>query len=313
MYDQCGAVHAPAERMIFVAGLGAPETPRTDPTDGTWLCVEMADDRGCVTRLDADGLGITVVARTGKPNGLAVDGEGVIWVANALPTPALLKVTRDGDVETARTEVEGRAMLLPNDLCFGPHGLLYMTDSGMLISDWLIDGDIRPDYLTATYDGRLYELDLADQSGRILDEGIRFANGIAFGPDGHLYVNEMITGDIFRYRFDEGHVTGQRERVANVMSPTWGGGFRGPDGMAFGADGRLYCTVFGEGSVAVIGADGMVERRIPTAGRKPTNLAWGPGGDHRLFVTEIEMGCIEIHETQTTARSPVLFLREPRP
>jgi gluconolactonase len=285
--------------MILVGGLGAPETPRLLPGGTAWLCVEMADDRGCVTRISLDGATVETVARTGKPNGLTVDRDSVAWVANALPVPAIVRVTPTGKTETWMDAVEGRAMLLPNDLCFGPDGLLYVTDSGMHISDWLVDGDIRPDYVQASFDGRVYELDLAARSGRILVDGIRFANGIAFGPDGHLYVNEMISGDVFRLRFDQGRPTGEREPFGNVMSPGWTGGFRGPDGMGFGADGRLYCTVFGEGAIAVLGPDGAVAERIRTSGRRPTNLAWGPGRDQRIYVTEMELGTIEIHLTTT--------------
>ena len=41
--------------------------------------------------------------------------------------------------------------------------------------------------------------------------------------------------------------------------------------------------------------------RIADQGQNPTNVAWGPDGDHRLFVTEHELGQIEIFETDTTA------------
>jgi gluconolactonase len=85
------------------------------------------------------------------------------------------------------------------------------------------------------------------------------------------------------------------------MSEDWSGGFHGPDGMAFGADGRLYCAVFGEGNVAVIGPDGRVEQRIKTEGANPTNVAFGPDGEHRLYVSEHQLGQIEVYEAETSA------------
>ncbi|MEX1335273.1 MAG: SMP-30/gluconolactonase/LRE family protein, partial [Candidatus Limnocylindrales bacterium] len=232
--------------MVFVKGLGAPETPRLLPTDKSWLCVEMAPPHSGVTHISRDGSEVSLVATTGLPQGLAPDVDGTIWVLNDDPVASLMRVTLEGEVEVIMTEVEGQPMLLTNDLCFGPDGLLYVTDSGMTMGEWVVDGAVRPDYEAASFDGRVYQIDPRTRTGRILDAGIRFTNGIAFGPDDHLYVNEMISGDIFRYRFEDGSPAGGRELFGNVMAPDWDGGFRGPDGMAFGADGRLYCAVFGE-------------------------------------------------------------------
>src|ERR1700748_1854917 len=67
--------------MIFATDLGAPEGPVALP-DGTWLIVEAAADRGCVTHLSADGRR-SVIRQTGRPNGLAIDAAGVIWVAES--------------------------------------------------------------------------------------------------------------------------------------------------------------------------------------------------------------------------------------
>lgn len=287
--------------MIFVKGLGAPETPRLLPTDRSWLCVEMAPPRNGVTHISRDGSRVEQVAPVPCPNGLMPDRDGVIWVANTVDEPSLMRVTLDGDVDMFMDEVEGKPMLLPNDFAFGPDGMLYMTDSGMLMSEWVVDGAVRSDFMTASYDGRVYQFDLAAGTGRIIDDGIRFTNGIAFGPEGDLYVTEMISGDILRYRFSAGAPTGQRELYANVMRDDWPGGFRGPDGMNFGADGRLYCTVYGEGNIAVVGTDGKVERRLATEGKNPANLAWGPDGDQRIYVTEHELGQIEVLDTDTTA------------
>ena len=286
--------------MIFVSGLGAPETPRLR-SDGSWMCVELAPagegaTRGGVTHIAPDGRTVRRIAETGIPNGLCLDREGTAWVAEAGERPALMRVTLDGSAEVVLEKAEGRAFLLPNDLCFAPSGLLYMTDSGMRMSDWVVDGAPRPDWAAAPFDGRLYEIDLRRRSARIVDDGFRFTNGIAFGPDGVLYVNEMITGDVVRYRVADGHVSGPREAFCNVLSEDWEGGFRGPDGMGFSADGRLWCTVYSEGCVAVVSVEGEVLDRLRTEGRAPTNLAFGPGGERRLYVTEHEQGTIEVFD-----------------
>jgi len=288
--------------MIFVTGLGAPETPRL-MKDKSWLVVEMAPHRGGVTHISADGKKISLVAKTGTPNGLVCDMNDVIWVAETHPHPSLMRVTMDGQVEVYLDACNGESFLLPNDLCFGPDGSLYMTDSGMLMTDWVVDGAVRPDWQTASFDGRVYRINLKTKAVSKLDTGLRFANGIAIGPDGHLYVNEMITGKVYRYLLKNGVPTGEREDFGNVLAPDWSGEFRGPDGMAFGADGRLYCAVFGQGDVTVLDPDGSVVRRIRTQGRNPTNVAFGPDGEKRIYVTEHELGQIEVFDVDTPGLS----------
>ncbi len=281
--------------MIFVTDLGAPETPRLR-ADGSWMCVEAAPHRGGVTHISADGKTIHLVARTGCPNGLCIDGDGVAWLAETHPYPSLLRVTIEGAVDVVADRCGSKLFLLPNDLCFSSRGLPYMTDSGMLMSEWVQGGRLRPDWAEAYFDGRVYEIDLAGRTVRALDEGMQFPNGIAFGPDGHLYANEMITGEVYRYPFADGRPTGKRERFGNVLSADWPGGFRGPDGMGFSSDGRLWCTVYGESAVAVLDREGAVVDRVRTDGRAPTNVSFGYRGEHRLYVTEQERGRIEMFD-----------------
>ena len=64
--------------------------------------------------------------------------------------------------------------------------------------------------------------------------------------------------------------------------------------MKFDADGKLYVTVVGQGDVTVLGPDGAVVERMKTAGKSPTNLAFGPPGSKRIYVTEDEFGTIEV-------------------
>ncbi len=278
---------------VFASGLGAPETPR-HLKDGGWLCVEMAPPRTGVTYVAADGTS-RQIAPAGCPNGLSIDADGGIWVADTVP-PALLHVTMDGTVKTVLTAGDTGDFLLPNDLCFSSSGLLYMTDSGMTMADWVVDGAPRPDWQTADFDGKLWEIDTKAGTARAVDSGLKFTNGIAFGPDGNLYINEMITGDVFRYDVTDGKVTGTCQHFANVLAPDWQAGFRGPDGMGFSADGRLWCAVYGEGVVAVISPEGKVIERLSTIGNAPTNIAFGADGETKIYVTEHQFGQIEVFD-----------------
>jgi gluconolactonase len=283
--------------LIFAAGLSEPEGPVALP-DGTWLIVEGGSERGCVTQISPDGKASRVVKRTGRPNGLAVDSHSNIWVAES-QNPSLLRLTMDGKSEVIATDCDGEPFLFPNDLCIGPDGAIYMTDSGVAIGDFAPNNQIRPDYDRQHYDGRVYRVDAASGKVEKLDTGIKFTNGIAFGPDQKLYVNETLTGNIYCYDWVAGAITSPRVLFGNVLRSDGPAGWRGPDGMAFSAGGDLYVAVFGQGDVTVLGREGQLVKRIATSGILPTNLAFAANGPNRIYVTEYAAGQIEMFDVST--------------
>lgn len=282
--------------MIFASDLSVPEGPVLLP-DESWLVVEMGPDRGCVTHISPDGQTKRMIAKTGRPNGLAVDKDGVIWVAES-QEPALLRMTMNGEVEVFLTECNGEPFLFPNDLAIGPDGALYMTDSGILFEEFAPGGKVRPDWMEVYPDGRVYKIDVKTKKIKKLDTGIRFTNGIAFDPDDNLYANETLTGMVYRYQWKDGEV-GEREDFGNVIDPEGPEGIKGPDGMKFGANGHLYVTVITQGDVTVLGPDGAVVERIKTEGNFPTNLAFGPPGSKKIYVTEDQKGTMEVFDVDT--------------
>lgn len=277
--------------MIFAGDLLDPEGPVAMP-DRSWLFVEGAADRGCVTHVSPDGRTRRIVKKTGRPNGLAIDAEQAIWVAES-KVPSLLRLTLDGNVQVIATGCDGEPFLFPNDLCFGPDGAIYLTDSGVFIDSFAPQGKIRPDYMNVEYDGRAYRIDPSSGAVTLIDRGIRFTNGIAFGPDDRLYLNETLTGNIYRYSWRNGKVSAPRELFGNVIRPDASAGWKGPDGMAFDEEGLLYVAVFGQGDVTVLARDGSVSRRIETQGRLPTNVAFALPGKRTIYVTEYQNAQVE--------------------
>jgi len=286
--------------MIWVDDLGNPEGPVLLP-DRSWALVEMHPDRGWLQHLSADGAEREVLVQTGRPNGLCVDANGTFWAAESVNPASLLKVEWVGD-GPATSEIfldddgDGR-FLFPNDLAFGPDGLLYMTDSGVDYGEW---GRLNPGQrVKQGANGRLSRIDVESKSVEKLDSGLPFANGIAFGPDDAIYVSTTLDGQVYRYEYTNGNI-GPREHFADLIDPSKPDGFRGGDGMAFGIDGNLYAAVVGQGDVMILGKSGEVLDRIQLAGPAPTNVAFGPDGEQKIYVTEQGVGHFEVHDVETS-------------
>lgn len=282
---------------IFVEDLKNPEAPVLLP-DGSLCIVEMHPERGWILWLSADGKERRVVAKTGRPNGMTLAADGTLWVAESVNPPALLHVTLDGDVEVVATSCEGKDFLFPNDLRFGPDGMLYMTDTGVHMDNWR---DLPPDKRqNAPTDARVYRIDPATGDGEIIGTGYEFANGIAFGADNSLYVAATQSGLIYRHAWENGAVSRRKEVFGSVVDESREpNGLRGPDGMTFGTDGNLYVAVVGQQDVTVLGPDGAVVRRIMLEGPAPTNVAFGPPSSGKLYVTEQGVGHLEVHNVDT--------------
>jgi len=270
----------------FTTGLGFPEGPVWLP-DGNLLVVEMTPQTGCITRISSDGKERAQIAKTGRPNGLALDRGGVLWVAETQQR-AVLKVADGGNPEVFATQCGEHRFLFLNDLTFGPDGALYVTDSGIEAETIAPGGELNPDYRNLDYDGRIIGVDIRSGQARWVDRGLKFCNGLAFGPDGVLYVNETLTGNIYHYPH------GKRELFGNVIERFDANELKGPDGMKFAADGRLFVAVFGQGDITVLNRDGSVDQRLRTEGLYPTNLVFGPPGSQSIYVTEMQTGSVQI-------------------
>jgi len=282
--------------MILRTGVRNPEGPVSLP-DGSWIFTEM--DAGVISRVNADGQMLQELVWTGLPNGLAVDASGNIWVAEAKQR-SLLKVTLTGEIHKVSKGSKSLSFLLPNDLCFGPDGAIYMTDSGILLEEMRTISNPMAAY-NLSFNGHVFRVDPKTGSCTWFDQGLRLTNGIAFGSTGdYLYVAETITGNIYRYRIDNGQVLGTRKLFGNVMlkPPQEFGRIAGPDGMAFDVEGNLYVAVLIQGDITVLDPSGKVKKRIPLEGNLPTNLAFDRNGKPFMLVTEASRGELLLIETE---------------
>lgn len=276
---------------IFASNIGAPEGPVALP-DGSMFVTEMSNATLNVTHVSARGERRVVKNTQGRPNGLAIDGDGLLWIAEA-GLRALVCIDQEGrEVKRLEGDATHGRFYFPNDLVFGPDGQLYMTDSGMALTDFLDGQNFAEGFLDFDWDGRVYQIEPKTlRIVRCLDRKIRFANGIAFGPDNALYANASFTGEIYRYDVFAS-TSPARELFGNVLQEDDQEGFKGPDGMKFGADGRCYCTVYGQRNVTVLARDGLVAERLALDGACPTNLCFSRT-ERKILVTEVSKGQIE--------------------
>ncbi len=255
-------------RTLVAEGFAFPEGPTFDP-EGNLYVVDL--NSGVITRIRQDG-DVGVLAHTGgRPNGAAWNSaDGTLTVCDA-GLAKLLSVARDGQISVLAREYEGAPFQGPNDCAYDARGNLYFTDP--------LGSSLE------TRTGKVY-CRLASGEVTLFDDGYAFSNGIAFGPEGDLYVAESRTRRIHRYILSAPGKYRQKSLFVELS------GGRGPDGMAFDVEGNLYIAHAGKGCIAVVSPQGRVVEEINAGGSTPTNVAFGGREGDELFITEGEMGCV---------------------
>ena len=107
-------------------------------------------------------------------------------------------------------------------------------------------------------------------------------NGVEVSPDGkRLYVNESVQRNVWVFDIQpDGGVA--NKRLLRQFSD------HGFDGMRCDADGNLYITRYGKGTVAVLSPEGEVLREINVLGARPSNLCFGGPDGRTVYVTGVE-------------------------
>lgn len=249
-------------------------------SDGRLYVCEV--EGGWVTRMESTGPR-RWVETGGRPVGGAFHPSGDLYLCNS-GLHAVLRITHDGHWTVATQNSGGKPLVRPNDLVFDRNGSLYFTDP---VLDPAASRE-RPS-------GMVHRL-APDGTSEPIGAGVAFSNGIAFGPDGALYVAETARGRVQRWGMQRDGTVAAREIFATVIRPDEGEA--GPDGMAFDVDGYLYVAVYGSGRVRVVAPDGVLVDEIDVGGRFPTNLTFGGPDGRQLFITEAERGRVVMTEVE---------------
>ena len=262
---------------VIARGTGFGEGP-VITTKGEIVFVSI--DKGIVHRLDAAGAHTALAVVGGGPNGAVGDADDRIYVAQNggnwmvgrergdgyEPIPAasgVQVVERDGSFVHLTSEPHA-----PNDICFGPDGMLYVTD---------------PTRRRTYDDGRIWRVDPSTGVAELLYQLDWFPNGIAFGlEDDAFYVASTGAQEILKLAT---HPTSPDQRGDVVIRMTFGH----PDGMAFDVDGNLLVCALSRtdepGQIQVWEVTGtLLDHYSPGRHARYTNLALS--GDRTIVISD---------------------------
>lgn len=165
------------------------------------------------------------------------------------------------------SEADGRECHL-NDCAADPEGRVY---SG----SWHLDeqGHSSPSYLfRADVDGTVH----------VVDEGIQFANGLAFSPDcRRLYFADTVARVVYVYDWQRADGSLKNRRIFLHLDRSEGI----PDGLAVDADGFLWCAHWFGSCITRYDPDGKLERRIETPAAQTSSLTFGGPDLDEIYVT----------------------------
>ncbi len=305
--------------QLSKVGLGVrrPEDVVVSKDGRVWL----SDQNSAAAEVLPDGTLNRVGAAGGSPNGINMDAQGRILIANvggldgeSADTPAVggggplqrLDV-ETGEIEVLASEVDGRPLLSSNYPIVDSAGNIYCSHSTSSNGTDAFDG---------RKDGFLFRLNL-DGSAELLADEIQFANGLALDADeAHVYVCQTTGCNVVRYAINADGSLGPAEEygpklgitAAEVqderpLSPETRGKLGLTDGCGFDQDGNLWVTLPMSNKVVAITPGGDVETMIEDLEgkimRAPTNVSWGGDGMRDLYVGSI------VTDYVIKARSPV--------
>jgi gluconolactonase len=242
----------------FTAGI---EGPNCD-AKGNIYAVNFARQQ-TIGKVAPGGKAEVFVTLPGKStgNGIVFDQKGMMYVADYVGHN-VLKI--DPGTKKVSVFAHDDGMNQPNDLAIAPDGTLYASD---------------PDWNKST--GQVWMIDAKGKT-KLVAQKVGTANGIEVSPDGKtLYVNESVQRNVWAFDIGKGGTLGGKRLLKKFDD-------FGFDGMRCDADGNLYITRHGKGTVAVLSPAGEVIREIDILGKHPSNLCFGGPDGRTVYVTEVD-------------------------
>lgn len=247
------------------------EGPSFDRQGNLWF-VDIPFGR--IFRADPHGRVEQMAEYDGQPNGLKIDAEGRIFIAD-FKNGILRLDPASGQVTTVLGDADSEGFKGCNDLFFGPDGSLYFTDQGQ----------------TGLQDpaGRVYRWHPQHQRLECLIDKVPSPNGLVLDKEGRaLLIAVTRANAVWRLPLtDSGRV------IKAGLFLQFSGGRAGPDGLALTQDGGVVVCQTGMGLVWVHDALGTPIAVVKSPrGLGTTNCAFGGPEGRTLFITESDSGSI---------------------
>lgn len=272
----------------------------------------FASDHQCaVAEILPDGSFVRLGPKGGAPNGINMDPQGRILIANfgiydREEGPLQRFDPETGVHETLVTEVEGRRLTSANYPVMDRDGNIWCANS--------THAETWPQALDGRADGFLFVV-RPDGSSEIVAEGLKFPNGLALSADHRkLFCAQTSAADVLAFDILAGARLGPAVRYGPVLGLLAGPGLPPAreedlgytDGVGMDAEGNLWVCLPAANKVVAITPSGEKVTVIhdPTGElvNHPTNVTWGGPDLRDLYIGSIRAGYV------LKGRSPVAGL-----
>lgn len=257
----------------------------------------FASDHQCaVAEILPDGGFVRMGPRGGAPNGINMDRQGRILIANfgiydRQEGPLQRFDPATGLHETLVSEVAGRRLTSANYPVVDRDGNIWCANSTHAES-W-------PQALDGRDDGFIFVL-RPDGSCEIVAEGLRFPNGLALSADHrNLFCAQTSAADVQVFDIQPGARLGPGRRYGPVLGELAGPG-RPPareedlgytDGVGMDAEGNLWVCLPAANKVVAITPSGekvtVIHDPSGEVVNHPTNVTWGGSDLKDLYIGSI--------------------------